>query len=85
MRTRKKYNWFQKKKKMLLLTNKVLESYQDAIECYICRKSFIKNFAKVNRNHLPEIDFQNFKNLYKKCTAKPYYFLVIDCALVSSR
>ena len=31
----------------------------------------------------PNIDFQNFNNLYKKCTAKPYSFLVIDTTLAS--
>ena len=34
-------------------------------------------------NHLLDIDFQDFMNLYKKCTAKPYYFLIIDTALAS--
>ena len=29
-------------------------------------------------NHSSDIDFQNFMNLYKKCTAKPYSYLVID-------
>ena len=35
------------------------------------------------RTHSSNIEFQNFLNLYKKCTAKPYSFLVIDstCAL----
>ena len=28
-------------------------------------------------NHLSDIDFQDFMNFYKKCTAKPYSFLVI--------
>ena len=28
--------------------------------------------------HSSDINFQNFMNLYKKCTTKPYYFLVID-------
>ena len=32
-------------------------------------------------NHLSDI--QVFVNLYKKCTAKPNYFLVIDPALAS--
>ena len=32
-------------------------------------------------NHSSDIDFQDFMNLYKKCTAKPYYFLVIDITL----
>ena len=30
-----------------------------------------------------DIDFQEFMNLYKKCTAKPYYFLLIDTTLAS--
>ena len=29
-------------------------------------------------NHSSDIDFQNFMNLYRKCTAKPYSYLVID-------
>ena len=29
------------------------------------------------------IDFKYFMNLYKKCTAKPYSFLVIDTTLHS--
>ena len=33
--------------------------------------------------HPSEIGFQDFMNLYKKCTAKPYSFLVIDTTLAS--
>ena len=29
-------------------------------------------------NHSSNIDFQDFMNLYKTCTAKPYSLLVID-------
>ena len=29
-------------------------------------------------NHSSDIDFQEFMNLYKKCTTKPYPFLVLD-------
>ena len=25
-------------------------------------------------NHSPDIDFKDFMNLHKKCTAKPYFF-----------
>ena len=35
-------------------------------------------------NHSSDIDFQCFMNLYKKCTAKPYSFLLIDTTLVSN-
>ena len=34
-------------------------------------------------NHSSDIDFQDFINFYKKCTAKPYSFLVIDTTLAS--
>ena len=34
-------------------------------------------------NHSSGIDFRDSMNLYKKCTAKPYSFLVIDATCVS--
>ena len=34
-------------------------------------------------NNLPDIDFKDFMNLYKRCTAKPFSFLVIDTTLAS--
>ena len=34
-------------------------------------------------NHSSDIDFKDFMHLYKKCTAKPYSFLVIGATLAS--
>ena len=34
-------------------------------------------------NHSSDIDFKDFQNLHKKCTAKPYSVLVIDTTLAS--
>ena len=34
-------------------------------------------------NHSSDIDFKDVMNLYKRCTAKPYSFLVIDTILAS--
>ena len=34
-------------------------------------------------NHSSEVDFKDFMNLYKKFTAKPYYFFVNDVTLAS--
>ena len=34
-------------------------------------------------NHSSDIDFQDFLNLCKKFTAKPYSFLVIDATITS--
>ena len=36
-------------------------------------------------NHSSDIDFQDYMNLYKKFTAKPYSFLVIDPTLASDK
>ena len=35
-------------------------------------------------NHPSDIDSEDSMNLYKKCTAKPYSFLVIDTTLISN-
>ena len=40
-------------------------------------------FMKIEFNNSTDIDFQDFMNLYKKCTAKPCLFLVIDTTLAS--
>ena len=40
-----------------------------------------QEFQQITFNRLGDIDFQDFLNLYKKCIAKPYSFLVIDSAL----
>ena len=34
-------------------------------------------------NQSSDIDFKDFKNSYKKCTAQSYYILVIDVTVVS--
>ena len=34
-------------------------------------------------NDLSDIGFQDFVNMYKRCTAKPYSFLVINATLAS--
>ena len=34
-------------------------------------------------NHSADIDFKDFVNIYKKCTDKPYSFLVNDITLAS--
>ena len=46
----------------------------------IPNKRELKQIASQNSS---DIDFQDFINLYKKCTAKPYPFLVIDNTLAS--
>ena len=38
---------------------------------------------QITFNHSSDIDFQDFMNLYKKCTGKLYSFLVIDTTLTA--
>ena len=38
---------------------------------------------QIRFNHSSDIEFQDFMNQYKKCTAKAYSFLVVDATLAS--
>ena len=42
-----------------------------------------RELQQIAFNHSSDIDFQDFMNLYKKCTAEPYSFLFIDTTLAS--
>ena len=42
-----------------------------------------RELQQIQFNHSSDIDFQDFMNLYKKCTAKPCSFLVTDTTLAS--
>ena len=44
-----------------------------------------RELQQIAFNHSSDIDFQDFMNLYKKCTAKPYSFLAIDITLPSDK
>ena len=44
---------------------------------------FNMKIQQIAFNHPSDIEFQDLLNLYKKCTAKPYSFLVIDATLAS--
>ena len=42
-----------------------------------------RELQQIASNHSSDSDFQDFMNLYKKCSAKPYSFVVIDATLAS--
>ena len=42
-----------------------------------------RELQQIAFNHSSDIDFQDFMNLYKKSTAKPYSCLVNDTTLAS--
>ena len=42
-----------------------------------------RELQQIAFNHSSDIDFKYFMNLYKRCIAKPYSFLVVDITLAS--
>ena len=42
-----------------------------------------EKLLQITFNHLSNTDFKDFMNLYKKCTAKLYSYLVIDATLAA--
>ena len=42
-----------------------------------------REFQQIALNHSSDTDFKDFMNIYKKCTAEPYSFLVNDTTLPS--
>ena len=50
----------------------------------IMKISHKRELHQIAFNHLSDIDFKGFMSLYKKCTVKPYYFIVINANLASN-
>ena len=48
---------------------------------FVMKVSNKRELQQIAYNHSSDIDLKDFINLYKKCTAKAYSFLVIDGAL----
>ena len=42
-----------------------------------------REFQQIAFSHSSDIDFEDFMNLYKKYTSKPYSFLMFDTILAS--
>ena len=60
-----------KKQIMLALAKKELKAHQDATECYICRKAFIKTFGE-DKNHQKVRDHCHYTAKYKGVTHNIY-------------
>ena len=55
----------------------------NSIHYFVMKIPDKRELQQIAFKHLLDINFQDFMNLYKKCTAKPYSFLVIDTTLAS--
>ena len=68
---------------------KLNTSFVFITKSYCAKKHYIEFHAKnwelqqIALNHSSDIDFKDSMNLYKKCTARPYSFWVIDATLAS--
>ena len=56
----------------------------NSTHCFVMKILNKKELQQIAFNHSSDIDFQDFMNLYKKCTAKPNFFLVIYITLASN-
>ena len=48
------------------------------------KNPYKRELQQIAFNHSSDIAFQDYVNLYKKCTGKPFSFLVIDATLASN-
>ena len=53
------------------------------MHCFIMKITNKWELIQIAFNHWSDIDFKDFINFWKKHTAKPYSFLVIDATLTS--
>ena len=51
--------------------------------CFVMKIPNKRGLQRIAFNHSSDVECKNVMNLYKKCTAKPYSFLVIDATLAS--
>ena len=49
--------------------------------CFIMKIPNKRELQRIELNHSLDVDFKDFMNLHKKCTVKPYSYLVIDASL----
>ena len=55
----------------------------NSTHCFIMKIPNIRELQQIAFNHSSDINSQKFMNLCKKCTAKTYYFLVVDATFAS--
>ena len=51
---------------------------------FIMKIPIKRELQQIALNHSSDIDFKDFMKIYKKCTAEPYPFLVIETILPSN-
>ena len=78
--------WFIRGRKLYIYPVFIAQSYFAVLKSirlnsthyFVMKIPHKRELQQIAFNHSSDTDFQDFMNLYKKCTAKPYSFLVID-------
>ena len=52
--------------------------------CFIRKINNKRELQNIAINHFSDIDYQDFKKIYRECTKEPYKFLTIDTTLPGS-
>ena len=47
-------------------------------------ENYRRELQNIATDHSGDIDYQNFKKIYRECTKEPYNFLTIDTTLPAS-
>ena len=72
---------------LVLLTQSYFKVPKDVrlntIHFFIMKIPNKRELQQIALNHSSDIDFKDFIKIYKKCTEKPYSFLVNDATLAS--
>ena len=53
----------------------------NSMHCFIMKTPNKRELQQIAFNHSADINLKDFMNLYKKCFAEPYSFLLIDFIL----
>ena len=56
----------------------------NSTHCSIMKIPNKRELQQIALNHSSDIDFKDFVKIYKKCTARPHFFLVNDTTLPSN-
>ena len=69
---------------MLLLPNRILKGVRlNTSHFFIAKIPNKRELQQIAINHSSDISAKDFTNIYRKCTAEPYSFLVNDTTLAS--
>ena len=68
---------------VVFITQSYFEVPKDVDYFFIAKIPNKRELQNITQNHSPEIRTEDFINICKECTGKPYSFLVIDTTLAS--